>query len=361
MISGTVKSVTYIEHIEDKLDFCKIVIDFDELYIYHDYNDLLTFIDKEVEYTTRSKLLEGYGIVSLVVDIANRYTVQTLDKREGIKLIPAESTGRAVCTFDVDTLKYGDIDYNMVALLISAEPGSSKKTKWIDCTMLDRHSKQFVLRVFTKFVEGGGNPMETIELMLGHYVKFDISYTRYGYQTEEIQIVNVPVVVAPEVEIAESVLVGVMNSDPLIKSYVESNDMLNVLRGKLSGDLGYELVYMAAELNMIAAVEDISDAYNFETLRRAVFATRGYLLPHNTDFSRPLLNFTKLSKSAMRVDHELLLIVDPMAEEKSSKTKKLYYSIREFTKVIINERRKTDEESVDITDVMQSCIRSGMF
>lgn len=347
MLSGKVESVVFIEHLGEKLDHCKIRIDFDEKVVFGYYNDLVELIGHYVQYDLRWDLVNGVR-TEVIANLVNQHTVQTLDKVEGVRLIPKDTEKRAVCTCDISNLKYGDKEYGVIALMTGIRQGHSVKAQWVECTMVDRNSQTFELRIFTKYTEGPADPYKTLESFVGSYVQFDISSTPYGFQTNSIEYVNMPVVTAPEVDIAYNVLSKVASEDTELNSYVQMFDMLNVIKGQMSGDIGYELVYMAAELNMIDCLQNISDAYEYQALRRAVFVTRGHMLQCNTKFSKPILNFNKLVRTDLKTDKELLLIIDPMAEQEMSRTKKLYYFIREFVKKVIDERRGLDETLSDI-------------
>lgn len=339
VILGKVEAVKLVEHVGDKLDLCKITIDFDEVYIWGEYNELIQFVGEPVEYSVRRDVIKGEP-VTVIANIANKFTVQTLDKKEGIKLIPKSNIGRAECTFDVSTLKFGDTAYNQTVLLSGYTIGKSDKTQWIDCSVIDKYSKVFTLRVFTKSIEGDIDAEAAIASFVGYYVKSDITLTKYGYQTKGVELVNVPVVKAPEVDLAITALTQVVESDAELNKYCTAYNMLSVLAGTFRVELGYELVYMAAEIALINELENMSDNYDFRAMRRAVFTSRGYLLPCKTRFSKSVLNFTKVAKTELREDRELLLMTDPLAMEDVSQTKTMFYKLREMAKYIIDDRRR---------------------
>ena len=344
MLTGKVESVTLVKHISEGLDQCKVRIDFDELIIFDKYADLLKFIGEQVQYSVRQDIVDGQ-ITTVIVNIVDKFTVQILDKVENIRLLPGTGFERAVCTCDIDSLRYGDKEFGVIALLTEIQTRQSDKAKWIDCRMVDKNSKVFTLRIFTSGMNTEVDPVEIAESLIGKYVKFDILSTAYGYQTKEITYVDIPVVVAPEVEIAYTVLMRNLESDKELNSYVNMFNLLNVLKDLMSGDIGYELVYMAAELSIIESIQNISSSYDIRALKRAVYVSRGYLLPCNTRFSKPILNFNKLVRTNLKLDKELLLIIDPVSIEEASSTKKLYYFIRDFVKKLVDERRGLSEET----------------
>lgn len=348
MICGLVESVTFIKHLDNGVDLCKVTIDFDTHYIFDQYNNLLNFINKYVEYSTRQDVIDGMP-ATVINHMVDQFTVNTVAKQDGVKLIP-ENCDRAVCNFDISTLRFGDYEIGVIALLTGYEVSSSKKTKWIDCDMVDKLSHHFNLRIFIKSVEGDEDPCEVIESLVGHYVKFNVNYTKYGYQTDEVELVNRVVTVAPEVDIALSVINEVLSTDSELQEYVVMHNLLNTLKGRLDGDLGYELVYMAAELEMINAISNISDAYDVKVLRRAVLCSRGYKLTAGMKYSKSILNVNKVLKTLLKTDKHLISILDPMSEENVTATKRLYYKIRTFARIAVDERRNLDEKIMDDVD-----------
>lgn len=351
MINGKVISVKLIEHISRDLDLCEIEIEFDILKIFGSYNEIMTYIGKRVQYSVRKDMYKGQQI-NVIANLAEMYTIQTVAEEDNIKLLPDDSEHRSVCNFSIDTIKYGDYDVGCIAFLSGYEVGSSKKTKWIDCKMVDKKSKQFDLRIFTRQVEDGVDAEETISGLVGSYVKFDINNTRYGYQTNEIELYNVPVVVPPEVEIAIVQILKAISQDEELCKYIEQYDFINTLKNIIDGELGYNLVSIASEIYLIKAICNISNEYNMKTLIRAAITSRGYLLPTKTKFSRPLLNTNKVLKSALARDRDLILLLDIFSEEEASPTKKAFVRIGNFARDILNERRGiSDEESNSVVNI----------
>ena len=343
MISGEVKSIALIEHIKEGLDFCEIVIDFDTLNIFYNYNELIKFVDELVIYDIRWDVYKDKP-VSLVANIAKAYTIQTIDKTDNIQLLPELAEERPGCNFEINSLRFGHTEYGCTAYFSSYECGSSDKTKWIDLTMVDMKSKVFTLRLFTKNIEGEADPLETADALKGHYVKFDITSTRYGYQTKGIELVNVEVLPPPEVETAIQVIRQASDNDDGLRKYMGQYDFIDTLRNVTDIEPGYHLVRIATELEIIRALKSVTNIYDTKLLTRAAITSRGYLLPAKTKFSRPVLNTTKLLRTELATDRELLLMLDPFAEEQPSHTKCMYIKLAGFSEYIINERRGTVEE-----------------
>ena len=348
MLHGVVESVTLVEHIHSDLDLCKIEIDMDMLHIFYSYNELLQFIGKPVEYDVRPDIYKGAQIV-IVANIVDAYKIQTLDRDEGMQLMPKDAELRPACNFSIDTLKSGSVDYGCIAFLSSYEMGASLKTKWIDCTMVDAKSKVFSLRIFTKNIEGDEDPEELIKAKVGHYIKFDIASTKFGYQTSEIELVNVPVLPPPEVDVAVKIIKEAIQDDAGLLDYVEKFSFIDELYKIVDYEKGYNLVRIASEILMAESLNYISNTYDVKTMIRAAVTSRGYLLTTKTHFSRPVLNVTKVLKTKLGNCRELLLILDPLNAEEKTPTARMYMQVAVMVDDIINERRgiaKSDDGSL---------------
>lgn len=341
-LQGTVTSITRIESVGKGLDLCSIQIGFDDLKIFYDYSELLEYNGCDVQYTIRRDVV--HGVPDLVIcELVKLSTIQTVESVENIRLIP-EGTKRTVCNFDITTARYGNYYPNVTALFSSYTLGTSAKSRWFDCTMIDMNSKVFMVKKF----ESDGS-LDTVEHIykdaVGKYVVFDLESTRYGFQTKEITTLPQSVELSPEVIVARTVLEKELKGDEALQKYCSNYDMLNVLSNLIDGEPGYALVRMASEIYMINAVDSISVGLDIRAMKRAVFCSRGYMLPHKTEWSIPLLNNSKIMQiPPLKTDRELMLIIDPLSREPMNSTKATYIKIRGLVNDIINIRRGIENE-----------------
>lgn len=342
-LAGNVEAVKLIKHLAPELDYCEVTIGFDALKIFGSYNEIMSYIGKNVEYDVAQDIFQNTPITR-IINFYDKKTIQTVHETENIKLIPEDANTRAICNFSIEEIRPGDYENNCVAFLSKFEIGASKKAKWFDCTMVDKNAKQFILRLFTNNLEGNVDPEEVINELVGHYVKFDVNSTRYGYQTQSLELVNIPVLLPPEVEVAITQIMQVVSDDTELMDYMIQYNFINTLKGIIDSELGYHLVAIASEIYFIKAISNISNVYNIQTLIRATITSRGYLLPSKTKFSRPMLNTNKVLKSKLSSNKDLILLLDVLSEEEISSTKNVYIKIRKFTKQILDERRGLIDE-----------------
>ena len=352
MIVGEVVNVELIKSITSEIDYCQIDIDFDSHKIFGKFSELQGFLNKRVSYDVIPDIFEGQRITT-VVNLAEIYKIQTLEKNKDIRLITKDIEARPGCNFDCKKLMYGDTKLKAVAYLSSYKRGSSDKSEWVDLTMVDMNSKVFSVRMFTlnADIADGCNLIASIDGMVGHYVDMDITSTKFGLQASRIAKLDLPVLCPPEVETAISIILACAQDDSELMDYIEHYNFIDTLKDIIDIEPGYHLVRIASEMSLINAVENVSNLYDFKLLNRAAVVSRGYLLPSNTKFSRPLLNVTKLLKTKLSKDRELLLILDPTSDEPVSPSKRVYMKIAQFSEDLLNERRGINEEMQDIVDI----------
>ena len=339
-LNGHVNSIRFIEKYQNQVDLCEMEIDFDTLKIFYAADDLMQFLNQDVQYTTRPDVVHGQPAL-VICEIALLSTIQTISSTENIKLIP-EGSKRTICNLESKTIRFGDFYPGVTALLSKFELGSSPKAKWYDCTMIDSVSQEFVVRMFTSKIDEAN---ELLSTMVGKYVQFDLESTKYGYQTKEIDCLPNEVEDSPEVVVAREVITNVINSDPALVEYAKSYDFINEIGSKIDGEPGYQLVRMASEIYMINAVDNISTNLDIRAMKRAVICSRGYLISHKTDWSRPMLNTNKIMRiPELKKDRELMLILDVMSGEEFTPTKKTYIKIRGLVNDIVNIRRNVLDE-----------------
>ena len=341
-LQGHVEKVTFVRNIAPNLDQCEIQIDFDVLTIFYDANELVAFTNQDVYYTVRPDIVNGQQ-VQVICELALLSTIQTVSASENIKLIP-EGTKRTVCNLDSKTIRFGEFYPNVVALMSKWVMGSSSKAKWYDCTCIDINSREFEVRLFN--AEAGSPSMDDrMNSNCGRYVNFDLESTKYGYQTKEINPLPNAVEESPEVIVAKEIVQNTILADSGLAEYDRKYGFINHMSSVIDGEPGYGLVRIASELYMINAIENISVDLDIRAMRRAAICSRGYLLPHKAEWSRPMLNTNKvLQVGELKTDRELISITDVLTSEEASSTKQTYIKIRGLVDDIINIRRGVKDE-----------------
>lgn len=349
-LSGTVTNISFIEKIDTGLDLCELTIDFDKVKIYYDSNELFGFLNQNVYYTVRPDMVHGQ--VSMVIcEIALVSTIQTVATTDNVKLIP-EGTKRTVCNFSIDEVRFGEFYPRMVAYCSGYTPGASSKSKWFDLTMIDMNSKQFTLKIFARTEKVTTDVESLVIAAVGHYIEFNLEMTKFGYRTDDIYVMPNVVEVSPEVEVAKAVIMREIEKDEALTAYDKMHQIVQNLTSVIDGEPGYALVRIASEIYMINAVDNISNELDIRAMKRAAICSRAYLLPHTTNWSRPLINTNRVLRTPiLKDDKEMLLILDVLAETEPSPTKLTYLKIRGLVDDIIKIRRGVKDEK-DIASIV---------
>lgn len=350
-----INSVTLIEHIEEDLDVLEVEIGFSKHFAIGSYNTFLGLIGNYVEYTVRKDLYKGQK-VSMINTVADVHTVQAIDKdADDVKLIAREQGEmRPVCNFNVSALKLGDNQTNTIVLVSNVTFDASNRAKWCDIECIDIYSKVFNLRMFTSAYDSSDFTENLLKSAVGKYIKCDIASTKYGYQTSDIEVLEVDVIDAPEVQLAREVVKDIMDKYPELVEYDRKYDFLNNISNIVMWERGYHLVIMASEIYFINSLKNITNDYDIDVLYKAVFTSRGYLIPSKTKFSKQLLNVHRVQSTSMGTDKKLLLLLDVGSEEVSTE-RDMFVTIQKLVDKIVSKRRGIDNEKdsdSSVADVM---------
>lgn len=350
--NGTIEQIELINTYEDGLQLCEVTMDdFSSYKIFGDYNDLLKYSGKQVEFSTRPDIINGLR-EEIVSTIAERSIVSMVDINDksiieddsSLTLIPNKTNVVDVITFDSLTLKKEDVALAQIILVVDYKDGKSQKgAKWKDFTCLDKNSRAFNLRLFTN----DSNVDEFAKNIIGHYAMVDIKNTPYGLQVHnDFKIYDQEVQIPPEAQLASLTLNVNLREDKELKEYVEKYDLINKLKTMIYYEPGYHLVEMSAELILINAICRIFEGYDKKLLKRAVFASRGCLLSANTKLSKDKINYHRIITSSLKNDVDLIRLLDQMSGvEEGDINKSAYLNIRQFISTLMRERRGLLEES----------------
>lgn len=348
---GTVESITKLEDVDNEISKCEVTFDSLSTYvIFGDYNELLCYIGKPVEYSIRKDVVNGI-ITEVINTVALRSIVQSVsddevdvDFIELPSIIPDNSKTFSVVTFDSDNLKNGDVSKSEVVLVYDYTCGKSKVAKWRDFKCLDKYSKSFNLRLFTN-----SDDIDSFcKNVVGKYMMVDIKSTNYGLQVldgTEVSVYEHEIQVPPEVSLASFRLKSLISGDEELKGYITKYNMLESLEVIMYFEPGYHLVEMFAEIILINSACRIFEGYDKKTLTRMVFASRGYLLGSNTKMSNPLVNYHRVITSTLKDDFKLIRMLDITGGiEEGDRDKSIYLDIRRFVTSIMKERRGISAE-----------------
>lgn len=349
MQAGKVNSITRIENIKDKLDYCEMVIDGFPFKVFCDYDDYVRYIDVTIAFEIRNDVYHG-DIIEVVEGIIERKTLVTVSKEEDIKLLPDIKGWTGICNFALASLRVGETMGDCIFYLTDMYIDGSERAKWFQLKVVDMTSKVYEIRMFTSGGMSAVNMEAGIKNFIGSYIKCNVTSTKYGLQTSEIDLYPVDVVEAPEVLVAITIINDAVKDDIELLGYLEQYDFIEQLRKVIDVEPGYHLVRIASEITMIKYLKNISDVYSDKLLIRAAIVSRGYLINRKNELSKPILNVNKLMRSKLASDIELINTIDVLSED-TTPNKRVYIKIRKFVDFVISERRGVINEKDIISSI----------
>lgn len=367
IVSGVIQSVSSISKYDDDLELLEVTVgDFDTYKMFGLMNDVVSFVGKDVQFTARKDIINGIPEY-VICDITTKNVIDVVDL-DGLNedidsLIVNRETYSSFIDFDSSSLKVGDVALAKTVLVCSVKNGKSKKSKWKDFTCIDSANRAFSLRLFSNMDQDVLD--DACDTFVGNYVIVDIQNTFYGLQVSGSMdlIEGEQVKVPPEVTLAALGLSTSLYADNELKEYADKYDLISKLKSVIHYEIGYHLVEMYSELMLIKTCCKIYDKYNYNLLRRAVFATRGYLLGNSTGLSNIITNYHRLLTSSLKNDRELIKLIDfASPAEEGDLNKELYLSVRRQVTSIMKDRRGLNEKnsiSCVINDIDESY--SGLF
>lgn len=313
---GKVESVQLIERSVNELDECKVIIGMNEYTIFDNYADLVEMLNQEVEYTSRIDVVRGLP-TRVITDIVLKATVHTVEKIESIRLIP-ESNNRVSINFSQKALRPGDFIPDATVIVTGVEKGSSQRAVWLDVHAIDKEGSTCYVRIFSTAQDVESN-MNFINSLIGHKVTMAIRKTHYGLQTELSSVFDGGIAEpAPEVSIAKEKLINLVKQDQALYSYASNTHIVGTLAKKVSWDIGYDLVFMATELYLLEAYENISVGLDVQAIKRAIVCSMGYKVAGDSKWSHVLTNIELASSvKELKEDEVLCTLLDEFSDDDS--------------------------------------------
>ena len=170
-ITGKLLSVTVLESLNAQLQKLSIDVNHNGYLMYGDGKAVNALIGKDVEFEEEDGIVEN---IAEVVVVTQRVDIVAPEIKT---LIPSQSSKSTTISFDLDSIKPGELQQAQTILFLSYTKSNSKVAKWFDMNCIDKNSKNFNLRIFYD------NEFDSsvIQMNAGRYIIFDIKYdSRYG-------------------------------------------------------------------------------------------------------------------------------------------------------------------------------------
>lgn len=253
-------------------------------YMYGNYADTLSFLDKEVIVEFREEFLDGQAR-TVITNITVVNKVITLDRTEGLKLYTdfEFNTGSNVI---FDNIAEGELIEKAIVYCKTVEQEASAKASWVKLTVVDKLRRIGYIRVF--------DADHSSKIFEGKYVKCAMRKTKFGFNATDVYLQSdINISINPKVAIAKQYVMATVVEDSVLSGFVTKFDLINKIETynyEEGEETGMLLVRLAIELSMINETVNLSDKIDIELLKRLAVASKAYVIssPETSTYSREL-------------------------------------------------------------------------
>ena len=319
---GTVESVTLIRKIYTDLDQCEVRIGFDTYTAFYSFAELQELQGKDVSYVLRKDIVNGLEVL-VITEITLLAAVNVVERTENVKLCPLNDA-RGVCNFDAASAQIGSMYPGSIVMVTDFQFKSSKRAKWVDFTCIDRKSKVMYLRLFDATLDAKEAENE-FSSYVGKYIKADIKYTNFGFQTEKTTVLEIATSISPSVALAKAIVEEEIKKDVELQALCDKLQYINKLEVLVTPEPGWSLVKIATRLNLIYNIENLISGADIEIMKKAAILSQLHLLPTKFKYTDDVKSVLLLKQSqALGADNKLLnLVTGGPIEDETDATYKL--------------------------------------
>lgn len=260
-------SVVKLESVNEEDDIILVTID-DEVkaYMLFNYAQSLQFVGKEVIVSYRRDVYKG-KIEMFINTLTVPVKVTTLDREDNIKLfVKQEDNNSNCCLADVEV---GKSIGKAILYCIESKYESSEKAVWISLKVRDKAGRVAVLRLFDYDSRDANYS--------GMYIRASIKRTKYGFTTDMIDPIDIEFAPNPEIEIAKKYIQMYFIDDAYMKGVFGTTKLLEGMEEFVEVELGYALVRLAVELDVLDELKNALDEVDFRAISYALVMKYGYI------------------------------------------------------------------------------------
>ena len=326
--TGTVDSVTLVRKIYTDLDQCEVRVGFDTYTAFYPFEELSALQGKDVSYVLRKDMVNGVEVL-VITEITLLAVVNTVQSTENVKLCPLNDA-RGVCTFDAAAAQIGQYYPGSIVMVTDFAFGSSKKAKWVDLTCIDKKSKVMYLRVFDATLDARETE-NVYSKYAGAYIKANIKYTNYGFQSEVPELMGIPTSISPSVALAKAIIEEEIQRDVDLKALCDKLQYVNKLEVLVTPEPGWSLVKIATRLNIINNIDNLISGADIKLMKKAAILSQLHLLPTKYKYTDDVKSVLLLKQSpTLGADNKLLnLVIGGPIEDETDATYKLVNEMAE--------------------------------
>ena len=323
------KSIRLIKK-ESYGDILEVVVGDDTPAIWlYNYDDALSFLNKDVIVSYRKDILDG-----VLTDFVNTFTVpcvvNTIAADEHVKLYTNQGDNKSNVSFR--SIETSTSIPNAIMYCIDQVYENSSSAVWATLTVRDATMRIAKVRVFDY-----DSAMPNLK---NKYIAGNIRKTMYGLQAEKLVPIDTVAQENAEIPIAKQFIQTYLSTnDKQSFDFVESSKLLALMEKVVDYEMGYNIVRLAQELSLCAQFTNLTDAVSVLTVSRALIAQHFYLTIPNASLSKLTRNVLASTKVCWADATDVISCIDVLEDGTESGERILYNKIKETIASIIDIRK----------------------
>ena len=285
------------------------------------------YVDKLVDVEFRDDIYKG-EIKSFVATIAERKVINTINRREHIKLFAdAVDNSSNIILRDIGI---GEACNNIIVYCTHVEYNASMRTDWLDLIVSDKSRYISRIRLFT--------PNRNEVNFAGSYVKCDVRRNKYGFNTQEVTCCEGDYPPNPEVDIAECYIKDVFSTDQSMNTILDESNIIPFLKEHVGYEKGSLLVQTAMEIDIARELANVTPAIKIDDLMKAFIVDKFWVLNETARYPREFLCI----HNALKFKNNLAPnTIDIICESPATKSveRDVYLQVKELVRTLIRIRR----------------------
>lgn len=225
------------------------------------------FINQSVSVTFRTEIVDRVNRV--IVNQMSVLTKTSVIESEGRPKLFLEPGKLDKANISLRGVKRGEVTKNATLFCVGVEQGASAKADWCDFTVLDKHHRRAILRLFSPDVKD----LDAV----GKYIVCDVAVNQYGFNTNEIYITTaMETPLNPEVGIAVEYINTVLADMPIF--FNDALKKCNYIDELSKIEEGMPLIEVAIALHLSQELINVSQSVNLGLVMQGILASKFYLL-----------------------------------------------------------------------------------
>lgn len=323
------ESITVLERTSHYGDLLSVKIDDGTTALwYYTEADAMRYVGQEVIVDYRSDIYKGQ-MRTFIKTFTIPTVVHTLDRDNDFKLFLEAQDNNSNIVFS--EFENGDSKMGCIVFCTQQRYEASEKAVWMELIIRDRTMHTAKLRIF--------NYENKDAQLAGRYVTGSLVKSKYGFQSREIAPLGGEQTANPEVDLAEQYIKNYFAQDVNAMTYINRTNLLEVLKQHVDYEVGYGLMRMAMELELVSAMRNVTCDVSLQMLSHVILASYGFHI-RSSKLSPSLNNVIIASQYTWPSGTDVTVMLDECAESKPREYA-LWQNIKQTVNTLLEIRKGT--------------------